>query len=173
MKFGLSVACYRWICYPPTPHDNQGAMVFNVTHPAFLNMGWPLPHANTLRSPKPGEEKKWIVDKTAELGLSPLYLSCTWFPEEAEAEKTRAYAEEKGIALPAFCCYNRSVAQDPVTSQHSRQRQRGPTWPNPPKHSTAQLSRSRQPAAAGTFSGIFQEERHEIQAPFRPVWYTG
>ena len=99
MKFGLSVACYRWICYPPTPHDNQGAMVFNVTHPAFLNMGWPLPHANTLRSPKPGEEKKWIVDKTAELGLSPLYLSCTWFPEEAEAKKTRAYAEEKGIAL--------------------------------------------------------------------------
>ncbi|MBI2505519.1 MAG: sugar phosphate isomerase/epimerase [Candidatus Latescibacteria bacterium] len=99
MKFGLSVACYRWICYPPTPHDNQGALIFNIGHPAFLNMGWPLPYTTSLRPPRPGQEWQWIIDKTAELGLSPLYLSTRWFADEEAAKRTREYAEAKGIAL--------------------------------------------------------------------------
>jgi sugar phosphate isomerase/epimerase len=99
MKFGMSMACYRWICYPPSPHDNQGAFIHNIGHPAFLNMGWPLPYTTALRPPELGKEKEWIVDKTADLGLSPLYLSSGWFAKEDEARRTREYAADKGVAL--------------------------------------------------------------------------
>lgn len=99
MRLGLSQACYRWICYPPTPHDNMGAVVYNVGHPAYLNLGWPLPYATRLVPPEPGGERQWIVDKAAELGLSPLYVSCQWFADEDQALKTKEYAQQKGVAL--------------------------------------------------------------------------
>ncbi len=99
MKFGLSMACYRWICYPPTPHDNQGAMIFNVGHPAFLNMGLPLPYTSSLRPPEAGQEAQWILDKTAALKLSPLYLASRLFATEEQARRARECAEARGIAL--------------------------------------------------------------------------
>ena len=99
MKFGISEACYRWICYPPSIVGNRGAPLCNVEDPAFLATGWGLPYTTSLKSPKPGEESQWIIDKTAELGLSPLYTSPKGIANEAEAQRTKEYAEEKGIEL--------------------------------------------------------------------------
>ncbi|MEW6752511.1 MAG: hypothetical protein AB1505_16215 [Candidatus Latescibacterota bacterium] len=56
MRLGLSQACYRWICYPVTRHDKQGAFIHNVGHPAYLNLGWPLPYTTALAPPPEGGE---------------------------------------------------------------------------------------------------------------------
>lgn len=99
MQFGMSVACYRWYCYPPTLHDNKGATIFNVEHPGFLNMGLPLPYTSSVRPPQPGRHMEWIVDKAASLGLSPLHVSASWFETPEQASRGRAYAGERGVAL--------------------------------------------------------------------------
>lgn len=99
MQLGLSVASYRWICYPPLKHDNQGTSIVNVDHPAFLNMGWERPYTTSLETPEPGREPEWIIDKSAELQLSPLYINCRWFNDEAMAQVVRDYARSKGVDL--------------------------------------------------------------------------
>jgi sugar phosphate isomerase/epimerase len=47
----------------------------------------------------PGRECQWIIDKTAELGLSPLYLSTRWFKDEEAAQRAKEYAGERGMTL--------------------------------------------------------------------------
>ena len=97
MKFGISEACYRWITYPPS--SGGGAPNNNIFDPAFLATGWGLPYTSSLTSLKPGEEPQWLLDKTAELGRSPLYMSPKWFANEGEAVKVKEYAQEKGVEL--------------------------------------------------------------------------
>ena len=42
-----------------------------------------------------------------------------------EMPQVHAHSSERGIAISAFYCYNRSVVQDPVTLWHSSQPQGG------------------------------------------------
>ena len=75
MRLGLSQASYRWICYPPQRHDNAGVYLFNVAETSFLNYGRPLPYVNAVAGPAPGRHIEWIIDRAADLGLSPLYMT--------------------------------------------------------------------------------------------------
>ena len=74
MKPGLSVASYRWVCYPPTLHDNHGATIHSVTQPAYLNTGMPLPYTLSITPPAPGDHIEWSIDRATALRLSPLYF---------------------------------------------------------------------------------------------------
>ena len=101
MKLGLSVASYRWVCYPPTLHDNHGATIHSVTHPAYLNTGMPLPYTLSITPPAPGDHIEWTIDRAVALRLSPLYLCVTWFDDEDHARQTGRLMAEKNVKLIA------------------------------------------------------------------------
>jgi len=101
MKLGLSQACYRWVCYPPLRHDRAGVYLFNVADPSFLNYGRPLPYVNSITPPEPGRHIEWLVDKAAELALSPLYMTATWLHGPDHARYVRRYLQDRGVELIA------------------------------------------------------------------------
>jgi len=99
MRLGLSQASYRWVCYPPLRHDNAGVYLFNVAETSFLNYGRPLPYVNSITGPAPGRHVEWIIDKAAELGLSPLYMTAAWLKDEDHAHSVRDYLRSRSVEL--------------------------------------------------------------------------
>ena len=101
MKLGLSQASYRWLCYPPLRHDNAGIYLFNVTDPAFLNYGRPLPYVNSLQGPKPGKHIEWLIERCVQLHLSPLYMTSTWLESDEHAHRVKDQLQEQEVGLIA------------------------------------------------------------------------
>ena len=99
MRLGLSQASYRWVCYPPLRHDNAGVYLFNVDEPSFLNYGRPLPYVNSIPGPAPGRHVEWIIDRAADLSLSPLYMTSAWLRDEAHAREVGKYLRARGVEL--------------------------------------------------------------------------
>jgi sugar phosphate isomerase/epimerase len=84
----MSQASYRWTCYP--------GLRWDLLHYRFRGM--PLPYGVATKPPERVDDVvDWLIDKCAELHLSPLYMTTIWFDGEKGAREFRTRAADCGI----------------------------------------------------------------------------
>ena len=92
MKLGLSVASYRWICYPWLRYDNPEYRLSERRIPYFSSVQPPA----DLQPPI-----DWIMERVEVHGLASVYLESGWLQDEDGAAAFKAKLDERGLEFLA------------------------------------------------------------------------
>ena len=92
MKLGLSVASYRWVCYPWLRYDS----------PEYRFSERRIPYFSSVQPPPDIEPPiDWILARIEVHGLASVYLESGWLQDEEGAAAFRSKVDERGLGFLA------------------------------------------------------------------------
>ena len=92
MKLGLSVASYRWVCYPWLRYDS----------PEYRFSERRIPYFSSVQPPPDIEPPiDWILARIEVHGLASVYLESGWLQDKEGAKAFRSKVDKRGLEFLA------------------------------------------------------------------------
>jgi sugar phosphate isomerase/epimerase len=118
MKLGLSVASYRWVCYPWLRYDTPEYRLSERRTPYFTSVQPPV----DLQPPV-----DWILDRVKAHGLASVYMESGWLMDEEGAAAFKAKLDERGLVFLAGSEANLAAGPEEWGTADYSRRER-PVW---------------------------------------------